>query len=93
MNQKCKIILGKTWKSDKYKESNREKKANVQNQYNKWSKVIKSDNYGYCKIGRAITIYREQKRKVQYFCYIWFIYKGMGVSFHFVVFDKITTKL
>ena len=37
--------------------SNTEKKpwTNLQNLYKKWSKEIKSDNFCYCKVGRAIT--------------------------------------
>ena len=37
--------------------SNTEKKpwTNLQNLYKNWSKEIKSDNFCYCKVGRAIT--------------------------------------
>ena len=44
-----------SWKSKNYTESNTEKKplTNVQNRYKKWSKVVKSDNFCNCKVGRA----------------------------------------
>ena len=46
-----------SWKSENYRKSNREKKpwTKVQNGDKKWSKVVKSDNFCYHKVGRAIT--------------------------------------
>ena len=45
-----------SWESNKYMGSNKEMKPrnNVQNQYTKRSKEVKSDNYVHHKVGRAI---------------------------------------
>ena len=47
----------KHWKSDNYTGINTEKKpwTNLQNQYKKWNKDIKSNNFYYHKVERAIT--------------------------------------
>ena len=54
--------------------SNTEKKplTNLQNSYKNWSKEIKSDNFGYRKVGRAITKCGGfLKGKKNYFTFWW----------------------
>ena len=51
------LLFANAFKSDNYMGSNTEKKSwtNLQNLYKNWSKEIKSDNFCYRKVGRAIT--------------------------------------
>ena len=60
-----KFFAWKSWKSDNYMESNTEKKpwTNLQNSYKNLSKKIKSDNFCYRKVGRAITKWGSNREK------------------------------
>ena len=65
-------------KSDNYMGCNTEKKpwTNLQNSYTNWSEEIKSDNFCYHKVGRAITkwgaIEKTQLLRQQYLKFEWF---------------------
>ena len=51
-----------SWKSVDYMGSNTE--TNLQNSYKNWSKEIKSDNFWYRKVGRAITKWGAIEKRI-----------------------------
>ena len=71
-----------SWKSDNYMGSNTEKKpwTNLQNSSKNWSKRIKSDNFCYRKVGRAITKWGAIKKSPILLSQYWKIYDFLRVA-------------
>ena len=75
------LLLAFAFKSYKYIESNTEKKINqCKKRCNKWSKEIKSENFCFLKVGRAIAMGSDRGRIGYIFDSVWKIILHFGCT-------------